>query len=159
MSVKEFFKECLKAFFKGFFRFDLKTIMSIFTLIFIFPFINFFFIKKCLLLEFDFFTYFVDHISCKIHFLEVRKELQQILVGDLLRMMQWNELCFYVNPNSIEFAESKILYQFKLKIFLDKLNLDVFEDPNLALKCITEFYDHYLKIIELNNDLINNKKL
>ena len=34
--------------------------------------------------------------------------------------------------------------------------MDDFDDPNEALLFITEFYAHYLKLIELNNEVINN---
>ena len=156
MRGKEFFKEFFIEFFRTFFKYDLKSIFAIFIFCFAYLFIDGLYVKGGFPLEFNFFTYFLDNIICYIENLENRKMYQQFLVDDLLRIIKWNEFCFYINPNSIEFQEAKILYQVKLKFFLEKLNLDVFDDPNEALLFITEFYDHYLKIIELNNEVIKN---
>ena len=151
-SLRFFFKE----FCKGFLKYDLKIILAMFAFSIIYGFLGALYFKGFLKLEFDYVTYFLDNIFCHIKNLDDRKKYQQILVDEFLRIIEWNEFCFYINTNSIEFQEAKILYQVKLHFFLEKLNLDVFDDSNEALRFITEFYDHYLKIIELNNEVIKN---
>jgi hypothetical protein len=157
MRGKKFFKEFLKGFFKGLFMFDLKLILGMCTLRLVYNFLNSLYFKGGFPLDFDFLPFLRDNITCYPEMpLQDRKDYQELLVTLSLRLMQWNEICFYINPNSIEFLEAKILYQVKLNFFLEKLNLDDFDDPNEALLFITEFYDHYLKLIELNNEVINN---
>ena len=158
MSVKEFFKEIFKGFLKGFYiLFDLKSFSVLFILGCMYKFLNALYFKGGLPLDFSFLPLFPSHLTGYPGISsEELKQLQEAVVNISLRSMQWNEICFYINPNSIEFQQAKILYQLKLKIFLENLNLDEFHDPNEALIFITEFYDHYLKLIELNNEVIKN---
>jgi hypothetical protein len=71
--------------------------------------------------------------------------------------MLQNEFFFKFYPNTTSFQNYKIVYQEELKIFLEKLDLDRFENPDEALRFITAFYEHYFKIIEFNKDLIISK--
>ena len=82
-----------------------------------------------------------------------------ITVRYALDSMHYNEYYFYFHPNTEAFIQSKIKYQEELKILSDKLNFQDFENPDEGLKFLTAFYEHYLKIIELNYDLIKSKKL
>ena len=96
----------------------------------------------------------------KIHKLYIfeRVSFQHFLAG-AIKSMYYNEYTFYIRPNTEAFMQSKFEYQHKLKILSDKLNYHDFKNPDDGLKFLTAFYEHYLKIIELNNDLIKNKKL
>ena len=142
-------------FIKKFYIFAVFIIVYL-SLSYILHIIKFLYFKGGFKLNFDFFTFFLEHMTYQEISLERRNQYQRFLVHDLLVMMKWNEFCFNINPNSIEFQQARILYQLELNFFLEKLNLNEFTDPNESLKCITEFYDHYLKIIELNNEVIKN---
>jgi hypothetical protein len=80
------------------------------------------------------------------------KQLQTWLINYGLNSMVNNEFCFKFYPNTISFQNYKILYQEELKIFLEKLDLERFENPDEALRFISAFYEHYFKIIEFNTN-------
>jgi hypothetical protein len=74
------------------------------------------------------------------------------MINYALKSMLQNEFFFEFYPNTISFQNYKILYQEELKIFLEKLDLERFENPDEALRFISAFYEHYFKIIEFNKD-------
>ena len=89
--------------------------------------------------------------------LEYIKNCQTWLVDSALKSMLNNEFYFKFHPNTTGFQNYKIVYQEGLKIFLEKLDLERFENPDEALRFISAFYEHYFKIIEFNKDLIISK--
>jgi hypothetical protein len=74
------------------------------------------------------------------------------LVNSALKSMLNNEFYFKFHPNTTLCQNYKMLYQEGLKIFLEKLDLERFENPDEALRFISAFYEHYFKIIEFNKD-------
>jgi len=77
---------------------------------------------------------------------------QTWMVNNALRSMLYNEFYFKFHPNTTSFQNYKIVYQEALQIFLEKLDLERFENPDEALRFISAFYEHYFKIIEFNKD-------
>jgi hypothetical protein len=71
-----------------------------------------------------------------------------------LESMLNNEFYFKFHPNTTSCQNYKIVYQEGLKIFLEKLDLERFENPDEALRFISSFYEHYFKITEFNKDSI-----
>ena len=83
--------------------------------------------------------------------------IQHYSVLYAIESMYYNEYSFYLHPNTEAFIQSRLAYQEELKVLSDKLNFNDFLLPKDELKFFTVFYDHYLEIIELNNELIKNK--
>jgi hypothetical protein len=73
-----------------------------------------------------------------------------------LTEMQYNEYFFYIFPDSEAVLQSKMEYQEGLKALSSKLNFQDFENPDDGVRFLTAFYEHYLKIIEWNNNSLNN---
>ena len=94
----------------------------------------------------------------RLHIFE-KERMQHTFLLNALESMKYNEYTFYIRPNTEAFMQSKFEYQHKLKILPDKKNFEDFANSKDELKFFTAFYEHYLKIIELNNYLIKNKKL
>jgi len=84
--------------------------------------------------------------------LELIKELQTNMINYSLRSMLQNESVFELCSNINLFQNYKLFYQEELKIFLEKLDLERFENPDEALRFLSAFYEHYFKIIEFNKD-------
>ena len=125
--------------------------------------ILFFIVSFCL------YVYFID-IFKKVFYLDSEyltldyrlyylKRIQYFSVLAGLDNMHYNEYCFYRHSNIEAFIQSKMEYQEGLKILSDTLNFHEFLCKEDELKIFTAFYEHYFKIIELNNNLIKNKKL
>ena len=119
-------------------------------------------IKKFIYLDF---SYFIDIPHSLYTFTDTLYDrtsvrvYQYLVVDSALNSMYYNEYCFYLHPNTKAFIQSRMEYQDKLKILSDTLNFHEFIHSADELKFFTAFYEHYLKIIELNNDLIKIKKL
>ena len=92
-------------------------------------------------------------------FIFEKESIQHTFIFNALDSMKYNEYTFYFRPNTEAFMQSKFEYQHKLKILSDEVNYHDFENPDHGLKFLTAFYEHYLKIIELNNDLIKTVSL
>ena len=87
------------------------------------------------------------------------RNYQCVVVDSALNSMYYNEYCFYLRPNTEAFIQSRMEYQSKLKILSDTVNFNAFVNSADELRFFTAFYEHYLKIIELNNDLIKTVSL
>ncbi len=91
--------------------------------------------------------------------LECIKNCQTWLVDSALESMLNNEFYFKFHPNTTSCQNYKIVYQEGLKIFLEKLDLERFENSDEALRFISFFYQHYFKIADLNKTLIISQNL
>ena len=132
----------------------------LFSVIFCLTLCSLFIFKKVFYINSDYLFYIQRSVYETLNALRsARIDIQHSAVDYALDCMYYNEYCFYLRPNTEAFIQSRIEYQKGLKALLDALNFNQFAYSEEELRFFTAFYEHYLKIIELNNDLIKNKKL
>ena len=132
----------------------------LFSVIFCLTLCSLFIFKKVFYINSDYLFYIQRSVYETLNAsLADRIDIQHSTVDFALNCMYYNEYCFYLHPNTETFIQSRIEYQRELKALSDTLNFNHFAYAEEELRFFTTFYEHYLKIIELNNDLIKNKKL